>query len=105
MASSEVCVVGGQVAVAPTSDHIMGMCFIGSSMVLLLLTIGIILGWKAHSLWSAWWPCSPCVPSRDVATQSQVRYGWGREEPRFVVVPEKEQGAWIDYWLDYEPTW
>ena len=52
MASSEVCVVGGQVEVAPTSDHIMGMCFIGSARVLLLLPLGIILGWKAHS----WWP-------------------------------------------------
>jgi len=63
------------------------------------IATGITCGWKAHSWRSVAWPgASETIgSSRNVATQSQVRYGWGRSDPRFVPLPDRDHGAWLDY--------
>ena len=85
------------VPMAAATDHI-GV----SSKMLVVLTVGlmlgIILGWRAHAGWTTWaWRTSNVVTqSRNVATQSQVRFGWGRAEPRFVPLADRDHGVWLD---------
>ena len=85
------------VPMAAATDHI-GF----SSKMLVVLTVGlmlgIILGWRAHAGWTTWaWRTSNVVTqSRNVATQSQVRFGWGRAEPRFVPLADRDHGVWPD---------
>ena len=71
----------------------------GSLLVVLLVGImlGIFFGWRAHGWWSsfAWRPTNTVTQQRDVATQSQVRFAWGRAEPRFVPLADREHGAWL----------
>lgn len=62
------------------------------------LAMGCILGWKAHGVWASGTSSTskPFAQSRNVATQSHVRYGWGRADPRFVPLSDRDQGAWSD---------
>ena len=85
------------VPMAAATDHI---CF--SSKVLVVLSVGlmlgIILGWRAHAWWTnrAWRTSNVVTQSRNVATQSQVRFGWDRAEPRFVPLADRDHGVWLD---------
>ena len=85
------------VPMAAATDHI-GF----SSKVLVVLSVGlmlgIILGWRAHAWWTtgAWRTSNVVTQSRNVATQSQVRFGWGRAEPRFVPLVDRDHGVWLD---------
>jgi hypothetical protein len=82
---------------AAATDH---NGFLSKLLVVLLvvLMVGIILGWKAHAWWStgASRASNVMTESRNVKTQSQVRFGWGRAEPRFVPLVDHDHGAWLD---------
>jgi hypothetical protein len=85
------------VPMAAATDH---NGFLSKVLVVLLvvLMVGIILGWKAHAWWStgASRASNVMTETRNVATQSQVRFGWGRAEPRFVPLVDRDHGAWLD---------
>ena len=70
------------------STHVMTltMCVI---LMCLCIVVGASLGWKLR----AWFGD---VKQRTVKTQSQTRYAWSRGEPRFMPLPDKEQGVWHD---------
>jgi len=68
-------------------------------MVLMILAIGIAVGWNLR----AWYaenkivPPAATLPAATTATkctQSQTRYTYWRQSPRFVPLAEHEQGCW-----------
>ena len=61
--------------------------------------MGSIFGWRAHVVCCRWTARASdlCALQRTVATQSQVRYCWGRSDPRFVPLADREQGVWVNY--------
>ena len=56
------------------------------AMILTILMVGLWLGWRLHS----WW--YPRLAQRSVKTQSQTHYA-----VRFALVPERDQGAFLDF--------
>ena len=71
----------------------------GSFWMLILMTVlamflGGVVGWKLRG----WMQSSTkTTKSRNAKTQAQCRYAWDRVEPRFVPLPERDQGCWADY--------
>ena len=59
--------------------------------------VGHFFRLEIHGWWSsfAWRATNTVTQQRDVATQSQVRFAWGRAEPRFVPLADREHGAWL----------
>ena len=39
----------------------------------------------------------PALKKRSVKTQSQTHYLWSHATPRFTVVPDRDQGAFLDF--------
>ena len=89
----------GQGLVVPTAAATDHWSISWKLLVVLLVGImlGIFFGWRAHGWWSSFArrPTNTVTQQRDVATQSQVRFAWGRAEPRFVPLADREHGAWL----------
>ncbi len=87
-------------ATAAVANHFSSLSLVVAGLAV-GIAMGCVLGWKAHGLWTIGTSCSSqkFAQSKHVATQSQVRYGWGRADPRFVPLPDRDQGAWLDYEL------
>ena len=62
--------------------------------VLTMILVGVVMGWKLRG-WIQ--PTTKTTKSRNAKTQSQCRYAYDRVEPRFVPLPERDQGCWADY--------
>ena len=56
-----------------------------AGLVLSCVLVVLMLGWRLHK-----WVCGPVLKKRSVKTQSQCRYTWSRETPRFMVVPDRD---------------
>ena len=105
--ATEVCLRDERkvVPAAVVADHVGFL-----TPVLVALFVGFLLGstfgWKAHGFWIGWtWgPSNKFAQARNMATQSQVRYCWTRSEPRFLPLPEREHGAFVDWQLPVHLT-
>ncbi len=56
------------------------------------VTVGLVLGWRLHKGF-----CGPVFKKRSVKTQSQTHYSRSQSTPRFTVVPDRDQGAFLDF--------
>ena len=63
-------------------------------VMLSCVLVGLVLGWRLHK-----WFCGPVpvLKKRSVKTQSQTHYSWSHATPRFTVVPDRDQGAFLDF--------
>ena len=61
-------------------------------VMLSCVLVGLVLGWRLHT-----WFCGPVLKKRSVKTQSQTHYSWSHATPRFTVVPDRDQGAFLDF--------
>jgi hypothetical protein len=61
-------------------------------VMLSCVLVGLVLGWHLHK-----WFCGPVLKKRSVKTQSQTHYSWSHATPRFTVVPDRDQGAFLDF--------
>ena len=61
-------------------------------IAVILLAIGVAVGWRLRGKFDEM--RKGAKKTRAVQVQSQTRYTWWTETPRFVPLPERESGAW-----------